>query len=305
MGDILGGSLPSQEVESSEFISLESLASLTAQVTLRHAKRHDNIVTVRAAKPKALVFADAAEVEIVRTPKDYLAATDVGVAAHAAPSTNLDPPFVSLCLDFLAQGVAPDSSIDPSVQQQHHLAAIALGSNLGDRFANIEAALRLLERPGDFSSPQEPRTPSSLTIVNTSFLYETAPMYVTDQPSFLNCACVVRSVPPLPMHAWSSASSIQIKTTVAPLTLLAILKEIELAVGRLPSIRNGPRAVDLDILFYDDALIDTRPESLKGGLEGLEGHLVIPHPRISEREFVLRPLYESAFSLPLSGAGQR
>ena len=73
----------------------------------------------------------------------------------------------------------------------------------------------------------------------------------------------------------------------------------------MPSIRNGPRAVDLDILFYDNELIDTRPESLKGGLEGLEEHLVIPHPRISEREFVLRPLYESAVTLPPSYASQR
>jgi dihydroneopterin aldolase/2-amino-4-hydroxy-6-hydroxymethyldihydropteridine diphosphokinase/dihydropteroate synthase len=83
---------------------------------------------------------------------------------------------------------------------------------------------------------------------------------------------------------------------MAPLTLLALLKEIERTVGRMPSIRNGPRAVDLDILFYNNALIDTRPESLKGGLEGLEGYLVVPHPRISDREFVLRPLYELAFA---------
>jgi dihydroneopterin aldolase / 2-amino-4-hydroxy-6-hydroxymethyldihydropteridine diphosphokinase / dihydropteroate synthase len=88
--------------------------------------------------------------------------------------------------------------------------------------------------------------------------------------------------------------SLQIRTNVAPLTLLEFLKYIEHAAGRVPSKRYGPRAVDLDILFYDDAIIDTRPESLRGTLEGLEGHLVVPHPRIAEREFVLRPLYESA-----------
>lgn len=69
-------------------------------------------------------------------------------------------------------------------------------------------------------------------------------------------------------------------------------------MGRVTSIRNGPRAVDLDILFYDDACVDTRPESFKGTLEGLEGQLVIPHPRMAEREFVLRPLYELAVSFP-------
>ena len=83
---------------------------------------------------------------------------------------------------------------------------------------------------------------------------------------------------------------------MAPLVLLGILKTIERTVGRVPSIRNGPRAVDLDILFYDDARVDTRPESLRGNLENIEEHLVIPHPRMAEREFVLRPLYESVFA---------
>jgi dihydroneopterin aldolase/2-amino-4-hydroxy-6-hydroxymethyldihydropteridine diphosphokinase/dihydropteroate synthase len=83
---------------------------------------------------------------------------------------------------------------------------------------------------------------------------------------------------------------------VTPLVLLKTLKTIERTVGRVPSIRYGPRAVDLDILFYDDAHMDTRPELLRENLGNLEGHLVIPHPRMAEREFVLRPLYESAFS---------
>jgi dihydroneopterin aldolase / 2-amino-4-hydroxy-6-hydroxymethyldihydropteridine diphosphokinase / dihydropteroate synthase len=82
---------------------------------------------------------------------------------------------------------------------------------------------------------------------------------------------------------------------VTPVALLEALKIIERAIGRTPSIRNGPRAIDLDILFYDDALIDTRSETLRGSLENLEGNLVVPHPRMAEREFVLRPLYESAF----------
>ena len=77
-----------------------------------------------------------------------------------------------------------------------HLAAIALGSNLGDRFANIEAALRLLDQPELILAIRERGTSASLSVVNTSFLYETAPMYVADQPSFLNCACIVRSFQP-------------------------------------------------------------------------------------------------------------
>ncbi|KAH9990247.1 Dihydropteroate synthase [Russula compacta] len=264
-----------QEVEASQFVSLESLASLVARITLRHANQLDDIVTVRAAKPKALVFAEAAEVEIIRTSGDYPAEIKVEGSLLRLPSPGLDPPIGLSALDFLAQDVVfgPSSSSGSPLREQH-VAAIALGTNLGDRFANIEAALHLLEHPEPISAPNEQGTLAGLTVINTSFLYETAPMYVTDQPSFLNCACIIR-------------------TTVAPLTLLEILKAIERAVGRVPSIRNGPRAVDLDVLFYDDVCIDTRPESLQVTLgDNLEGHLVVPHPRIAEREFVLRPLYD-------------
>jgi dihydroneopterin aldolase/2-amino-4-hydroxy-6-hydroxymethyldihydropteridine diphosphokinase/dihydropteroate synthase len=69
------------------------------------------------------------------------------------------------------------------------------------------------------------------------------------------------------------------------------LKAIEKMVGRVPSIRNGPRAVDLDVIFYDNTVIDTRQSPTKE-LDDLEGELVVPHPRLAEREFVLRPLNE-------------
>jgi dihydroneopterin aldolase/2-amino-4-hydroxy-6-hydroxymethyldihydropteridine diphosphokinase/dihydropteroate synthase len=167
-------------------VSLESLASLVARITLRHANHPGDIVTVRAAKPKAIVFADAAVVEIVRMAHDYPVPTKVEVSALGLPSIGLDPPVDPAALHLLAQ----DSVSSPSGQ---HLAAIAIGSNLGDRFANIEAALRLLDQPELIIAPKEQETPTSLAVVNTSFLYETAPMYVTDQPSFLNCACIVRS----------------------------------------------------------------------------------------------------------------
>jgi dihydroneopterin aldolase/2-amino-4-hydroxy-6-hydroxymethyldihydropteridine diphosphokinase/dihydropteroate synthase len=74
--------------------------------------------------------------------------------------------------------------------------------------------------------------------------------------------------------------------------LLRLLKKIEAIVGRVPSIRNGPRAVDLDIVFYDDIVLDTR--TVTDNLDNLEDELVIPHPRLQEREFVLRPLAEYA-----------
>ena len=65
-----------------------------------------------------------------------------------------------------------------------------------------------------------------------------------------------------------------------------------MAVGRVPSIRNGPRAIDLDIVTYDNELIDTRPSDQRSSLDNLQDQLVVPHPRLSEREFVLRPLNE-------------
>ena len=94
-----------------------------------------------------------------------------------------------------------------------HTVAIALGSNLGDRFRNIELALRLLEIPQQLLSSDgqeesdeqgevkdEKDSPLELTamvsVVNTSFLYETAPMYVTDQPSYINGACLVNAFSP-------------------------------------------------------------------------------------------------------------
>lgn len=84
----------------------------------------------------------------------------------------------------------------------------------------------------------------------------------------------------------------QIETNLPPLPLLRLLKNIESAVGRVSSIRNGPRAIDLDIVLYGDAVIDTRPLSQRANLNNLMGELVVPHPRMVEREFVLRPMNE-------------
>ncbi|KAF8892990.1 Dihydropteroate synthase-like protein [Infundibulicybe gibba] len=154
--------------------------------------------------------------------------------------------------------------------QRLHSAAIALGSNLGDKFYNIELALRLLETP---EATLEEGVPvgAMVAVVDTSFLYESAPMYVTDQPAFINCACII-------------------ETNLTPIILLKLLKGIEGTVGRVPSIRNGPRAVDLDIVLYDREVLDTRSHENRTDLENLDGELIIPHPRMSEREFVLRPL---------------
>lgn len=63
-------------------------------------------------------------------------------------------------------------------------------------------------------------------------------------------------------------------------------------MGRMPTIRNGPRIIDLDIIFYDDIILHTPAISHPSSSENLTGELIIPHPRLQEREFVLRPINE-------------
>jgi 2-amino-4-hydroxy-6-hydroxymethyldihydropteridine diphosphokinase len=128
---------------------------------------------------------------------------------------------------------------------------LALGSNLGDRRHNLEAAIAAL--------------PPAVRVLERSPLYETAPWGETDQPDFLNMV-------------------LKGETRLAPAALLARLKRIETDLGRLPTIRYGPRLIDLDILFYDSLVLST-PE------------LTIPHPRLHERAFVLVPLADLAANL--------
>ena len=125
---------------------------------------------------------------------------------------------------------------------------IGLGSNLGDRTENLRLAESALS--------------NVMAKHKRSTIHETAPQHVTDQPDFLNMV-------------------IAGETELPPESLLHALKSIEDALGRKPSRRFGPRLIDLDILYYDDQIID-RPD------------LVIPHPRIAERVFVLQPLLEIA-----------
>jgi len=126
---------------------------------------------------------------------------------------------------------------------------IGIGSNLGDREEHCVKAVRLFSEKG-------------IIIRRRSSMYETEPWGVKNQPRFINMA-------------------IEGETGLTPAWLLEVLKMIEDEVGRVETYRWGPRVIDLDILFYDDLVMNT-PE------------LTIPHPRMHEREFVLRPLAEIA-----------
>lgn len=126
-----------------------------------------------------------------------------------------------------------------------HRAYLALGSNIGNRVKMIESAIRKMCDRG-------------LTVLRTSALYETKPMYLENQESFINGAC-------------------EIKTSLSPMELLEQLKAIENDLGRVKTVENGPRTIDLDILLYDEELVEN-------------SRLSIPHKRMLEREFVLQPL---------------
>jgi 2-amino-4-hydroxy-6-hydroxymethyldihydropteridine diphosphokinase len=142
------------------------------------------------------------------------------------------------------------------------LAAIAFGSNLGLRERHLADALAALGK--------------EVELVAVSSAYETAPMYVEDQPPFLNGALLAR-------------------TDLGPRELLRLLKRIEAQVGRQPAQRFGPREIDLDLLSYGRLHYHFADRG--------EPLLSIPHPRIPERRFVLEPLAEIAPDLVLPGLG--
>ncbi len=126
---------------------------------------------------------------------------------------------------------------------------VALGTNVGDRLGNLNGALAALQ--------------TSMCVESTSAIYETAPMYVEDQPTFLNAA-------------------VKCQTDKGPLTVLRLLKSIESSVGRQTRERFGPREIDLDLVGY-------------GALsyifsDGDRTVLQVPHPKTPERRFVLAPL---------------
>ena len=129
-----------------------------------------------------------------------------------------------------------------------HTVYIALGTNLGDRLANLHAAIRSL-------SPK-------IKVLAKSHVYETPPWGYENQPAFLNMV-------------------VKAETELGPESLLKHLKQLEVELGREQNFRWGPRLIDLDILFYDNLVIDTPP-------------LVVPHSRLQERAFVLVPLADVA-----------
>ena len=134
---------------------------------------------------------------------------------------------------------------------------LGLGTNMGDRRRNLQEAVARLR--------------TAMTVTAVSPVYETAPWGDTEQPDFFNICLAA-------------------ETTQAPLELLQFLKQTETELGREKSRRWGPRLIDIDILAYENQVIQ-------------EKNLMIPHPHIAERTFVLAPLADIApeWVHPLTG----
>jgi len=127
-------------------------------------------------------------------------------------------------------------------------AFISIGSNIGERSRHLKNAVRALHL-------QE-----GIVVLSVSSIYETAPVGFTDQSDFFNIV-------------------IEVSTTLSPHQLLGVCQKIEHDLGRIRTLRWGPRIVDLDILLYNSDNITT-------------DNLIVPHPRMHERAFVLIPLLE-------------
>jgi 2-amino-4-hydroxy-6-hydroxymethyldihydropteridine diphosphokinase len=128
-----------------------------------------------------------------------------------------------------------------------HTAFVGVGSNLGDKQENCLCGIAALTSDGHSR------------LLNQSRLYRTAPVDYLDQDWFVNCA-------------------VQIETCLDPFQLLAVLQNIQKQAGRVQdAVRFGPRILDMDIIFFDAAIID-------------HSDLTLPHPRMHLRRFVLIPL---------------
>lgn len=129
-------------------------------------------------------------------------------------------------------------------------AYIGIGSNIGDREKNLNSAIEMLKQE------------NGVEVTAISSYINTAPVGYTEQPDFLNAV-------------------VEISTTLCPQKLLEVCSNIEKKLKRERIIHWGPRTIDLDILLFDNLVLN-------------DDNLIIPHPRMHEREFVLKPLKEIA-----------
>lgn len=135
------------------------------------------------------------------------------------------------------------------IERFWHKAFIGIGSNMGDKNANIKKAIQKMET-------------DSVRVVQVSPFYETKPMGPVEQENFINCAA-------------------EIKTILTPAELMKFLLDMETEMKRERKVKWGPRTIDLDVLLFDDLILSL-------------DEIIIPHPRMHERLFVLIPLNDIA-----------
>jgi 2-amino-4-hydroxy-6-hydroxymethyldihydropteridine diphosphokinase len=136
---------------------------------------------------------------------------------------------------------------------------LSLGSNIGEREAQLAEAIQRLEAAG-------------VQVVRKSTVYETEPQDLRDQRWFLNLV-------------------LEVETRLSPIQLLTTIQALEESMGRKRDVPKGPRSIDIDILLYGVAIVETED-------------LQIPHPRLAQRRFVLEPLAELAPDLPHPRSGR-
>ncbi|MZP29342.1 2-amino-4-hydroxy-6-hydroxymethyldihydropteridine diphosphokinase [Heliobacterium undosum] len=236
------GALPEEQVLGQPFtVDLELEVDLrqagksdAVEDSVHYGEVYNRVRAILEGTPKATIEA-VAEAVVVAVYRDFPAVQGLKVRVEK-PKAPVPGLFQSMAVEL--NRPAPARCF------------IGLGSNMGDRTANLTEALRRLQR-----------TPG-VAVIDHSSWYATKPVGVVDQDDFLNGVAALLS--------WLS-----------PQELLALLLETEQAMGRVRLMKWGPRLIDLDLLLYDDAVIE-------------EENLTVPHPFMAERGFVLVPLAEIA-----------
>lgn len=158
---------------------------------------------------------------------------------------------------------------------------LGLGSNVGDREANLHEAIERIEKLGVEIVRRE------------SSIYETEPVGFTDQPWFLNQVIEVKLYAGLTSEFGPVTGDPEAIATVSAEALLSELLNIERAMGRVRSVPNGPRLIDIDLLLFGDLIIAHSKDDEEWPYIN-PTDIFVPHPRMHERRFVLEPLCEIA-----------
>ncbi|HEX8090423.1 MAG TPA: 2-amino-4-hydroxy-6-hydroxymethyldihydropteridine diphosphokinase [Blastocatellia bacterium] len=195
-------------------------------------------------------------------------------------------------------GEADAGRADESAAARPASVYLGLGSNLGDREANLREAVERIKGLG-------------LEVVRFSSIYETEPVGYADQPWFLNQVIEARVAPDLTFNADeetidllkmtgeypSETARLQAREMIQVQEMLRALHGIEDEMGRARVILNGPRVIDIDILLFSDVegiIASIRTVGNSAGRNVGRANPIIPHPRMHKRRFVLEPLCEIA-----------